>query len=126
MFWRVAAAFLVSPIVVSLGMALTTRPGSSSLEDQAFEVLLVAFAFYLYPLFFALIFALPLYLLLNRFGLVNWWVSLGAGLLIGGIGAASQFDQGLWLSSRLVLFGGIAGLIFWRIVSTYRPPKATW
>ncbi|SRR5258706_9623200 len=126
MFWRAAAAFLVSPIVVSLGMVLTTRPGSSSLEDQVFEVLFVAFAFYLYPLFFALIFALPLYLLLNRFGLVNWWVSLGAGLLIGGIGAASQFDQGLWLSSRLVLFGGIAGLVFWRIVSTYRPPKATW
>jgi hypothetical protein len=126
MFWRVAGALIVSPIVVSLGMVLTTRPASGSLEDQAFEALFVAFVFYLYPFFFALIFALPLYLLLNRHGLVNWWVSLAAGLLIGAIGAASLFDQGLWSGGRLVLLGGIAGLVFWRIVSTYRPPKATW
>jgi hypothetical protein len=126
MFWRATAALLVAPIVVSLGMVLTFRPSSGSLEDQAAEVFFVAFAYYLYPLFFALVFALPLYLLLNRFGLVNWWASLAAGLLIGGIGAASHFDQGLWLSVRLVVLGGIAGLVFWRIVSTYRPPKATW
>jgi hypothetical protein len=126
MFWRATVALVVAPIVVSLGMVLTFRPSAGSLEDQAAEVFFVAFVYYLYPLFFALVFALPLYLLLNRFGLVNWWVSLAAGLLVGGIGAASHFDQGLWLSVRLVVLGGIAGLVFWRILSTYRPPKATW
>jgi len=126
MSWRVAAALLVSPVVVSLGMVLTTIPSSGSLEDQAFEVLFAALVFYVYPLFFALILALSLYLLLNHFGFVNWWVSLCAGLLIGVAGAATQFNQGLWFTGRLVLLGGIAGLIFWRIVNTYRPPKATW
>ncbi len=126
MFWRVSAAFLVSPMVVSLGMVLTANLSSESLEDQAFEVLLYAVVFYVYPLSFALIFALPLYLLLNRFNLVNWWVSIGAGLLIGGIGATSLSEQGPWSIIRLVVLGGIAGLIFWRIVSTYQPPKATW
>ena len=126
MFWRVSAAFLVSPMVVSLGMVLTTKFNSESLEDKAFEVLFTAVVFYVYPLCFALIFALPLYLLLNRFNLVNWWVSIGAGLLIGGIGAISLSGQGPWTIIRLVVLGGIAGLIFWRIVSTYQPPKATW
>ena len=126
MFWRVATAFLVAPLVVSLGMVLTTIPSPGSLEDQVIGVLLFALVYYEYPLLFALIFALPLYLLLNHFGLVNRWVSLGGGLLVGGIGAASHHDADLWLSGRLVVFGGLAGLLFWRIVSTYQPPKATW
>ena len=126
MFWRVTTAFLVSPMIVSIGMVLTANLNSESLENQAFEILLYAVVYYVYPLCFALIFALPLYLLLNRFNLVHWWVSLSAGLLIGGVGAASLPEQGPWLSIWLVVLGGIAGLVFWRIVSTYQPPKATW
>jgi hypothetical protein len=126
MFWRATGAFLISPLAVSIGMLLTTRPESQSLQDQAIEVLLVAFVWYLYPLMFTIVFAVPLYLLLNRFDLIRWWVSVGAGLLVGGIGAASWGGPGLWLNGRLVVFGGIAGLVFWRIISTYEPPKATW
>lgn len=126
MFWRVTTAFIVSPMIVSIGMVLTAILNSESLENQAFDVLLLAAVFYVYPLCFALVFALPLYLLLNRFNLVQWWASLSAGLLIGGVGAASMPPQGSWLSIWLVVLGGIAGLVFWRIVSTYQPPKATW
>ncbi len=128
MFWRATTAFLVSPMIVSIGMVLIAILIPESLEIQGFELLLLALAFYVYPLCFALFFALPLYLLLNRFNLVHWWVSLSAGLLIGGVGAASLGDtgQGPWFSIWLVILGGIAGLVFWRIVSTYQPPKATW
>lgn len=127
MFWRATTAFFVSPMIVSIGMVVIAILDSESLEVQGSELLLLALVFYVYPLCFALIFALPLYLLLNHFNLVRWWVSLSAGLLIGGVGVASLFGQGSWpIRISLILLSGIAGLIFWRIVSTYQPPKATW
>ena len=126
MFWRVAVGILVAPLTVSVGMVLTTIPYSQSLEDELFQFLGIAVIWYLGPLLFTIVFALPSYLLLNYFGWVRWWVSLAAGLLIGGIAAATDLEQGLWYAARLVVFGGLAGLVFWRIISTYRPPKATW
>ena len=126
MFWRVTAGFLIAPLAVSLGMALTIDLKSNSLQDQATEFLLIAIVFYIYPLVFAIIFALPMYLFLNHFGLVRWWTSLIAGLLVGGVGAASLVEQSLWLGIRLIVLGGIAGLIFWHLISTYKPPKAKW
>ena len=111
MFSRTTAGFLIAPLVIAIGMLLT-----SELElDSPSYIVFALVVWYIYPLFFALIFALPLYLLLNRFNLVRWWVSVGAGLLIAGIGAMSINGQTEFFYTKLVVLGGVAGLAFWFI-----------
>lgn len=87
------------------------------LQDQVLEVAVGFLIWYMYPLFFAAIFALPLFLLLKRYSLVRWWSALIAGLLIGILGAMSINGQPQLLYGKLVLLSGISGLIFWFIIS---------
>ena len=116
MFSRVALGFLIAPLVVPIGMLLTTQRESHAFGDLLLEGIVFAAVWYFYPLLFALVFALPLYLLLQRSGRISWWAALGAGLLIGAIGAMSNKGQSVAFSAKLVLFGGIAGLVFWMVV----------
>ena len=87
------------------------------LQDQVLEVAIGFLAWYFYPLLFAAIFALPLFLLLNRYGLVRWWAALVAGILIGAIGALSIDGQPQLFYGKLVFLSGVAGLLFWFIIS---------
>jgi hypothetical protein len=126
MYWRVATAFLAAPVVVSLGMVLTNWPRYESPESEVRLVLSFVYVYYVYSLAMTLIFALPLYLLLNHFGLINRWVCLGAGLLIGCSGAVVLLDRaGLWTFGSAVIVSGLAGLLFWRVVSEYHAARAT-
>jgi hypothetical protein len=97
-------------------MLLTTQRESHAFGDLLVEILVFGAVWYIYPLLFTLVLALPLYLLLQRFSFVHWWVALAVGLLIGGIGAMSNNGQSANFSVRLVVLGGIAGLVFWAVV----------
>jgi len=113
MFRRPAFGFLTAPLVVSIGMLLTTRRESDSLPDMLLEIAVFGFVWYIYPLIFAIVFGVPLYLLLNRLNLIHWSLSVAGGLLIGAIGAMSINGQDPSFIARLVALGGLAGLVFW-------------
>ena len=123
---RTIAGLLITPLVVAIGGALTGEPVSQSLEDRVLELLAIAYAWYSGALLFTVVFGLPMYLVLNRLNMVRWCVALGAGLLVGGIGAVAFNGQSYWFSARLVVLGGIAGIVFWSFVRAKEPRKATW
>jgi uncharacterized membrane protein YagU involved in acid resistance len=123
MLSRTVIGFLVAPAVVPLGLLLTEWLHSEPITYSFGEVVFGFLIWYIYPLFFTLVFAVPLYLLLSRFNLVRWWTSLGAGLLIGAIGAMSINGQTQGFYTRLALLSGIAGLIFF-FIAKYTPRAA--
>ena len=123
MSFRTAIGFLVAPTVVPIGLLLTERLHSEPIAYRFGEVVFGFLIWYIYPLLFTVIFAVPLYLLLSRFNLVRWWTSFGAGLLIGVIGATSVNGQTQGFHTRLTLLSGIAGLIFF-FIAKYEPRAA--
>jgi hypothetical protein len=123
MVTRTAIGFLVAPLVVPIGMLLTSELQSESPSELALEALVFVVVWYGYSLLFTLVIALPLYLLANRFGFVNWWASVGAGLLVGGIGAASLNGQTQSFYATLVVLGGVSGLVFW-LITKYQAQKS--
>jgi hypothetical protein len=123
MVTRTAIGFLVAPLVVPIGMLLTSGLQSESVSELALEALVSIAVWYGYSLLFTFVIALPLYLLLNRLDFVHWWVSASAGLLVGGIGAASLNGQTTWFYARLVVLGGVSGLVFW-LIAKYEAQKS--
>lgn len=87
-------------------------------QDQILEVAVGFLIWSFYPLFFAVVFALPLFLGLNRYGLVRWWAAVVAGVLIGVVGALSINGQPQLFYGKLVMLSGIAGLVFWVVVNS--------
>jgi hypothetical protein len=113
MLQRPARGFLIAPVVVPIGMLLTSRRESDSFPDMLLEVAVFSLVWYIYPLIVTLVLGVPLYLLFNRLGIVHWTLSIGGGLLIGGIGAMSINGQDPSFTAKLVVLGGLAGLVFW-------------
>ena len=120
---RTVLAFLIAPLAIPIGLLPTNGLEHMPLQDQVLEVALGFLVWYFYPLFFAAMFALPLFLLLKRFDLVRWWVALFAGLLIGTIGALSINGQPQLFYGKLVFLSGISGLLFWFIISSNPRPE---
>lgn len=114
---RTVLGFLIAPLVIPIGLLPTEGLEHLPLQDQVLEVAAGFLIWYMYPLFFATIFALPLFLLLKRYGLVRWWVALIAGVLIGAIGAYSINGQPQLFYGKLVFLSGVSGLLFWFIIS---------
>ena len=115
---RIVLGFLIAPLVIPIGLLPSEGLDHMPLQDQVLEVAFGFLVWYMYPLFFATIFALPLFLLLKRYDLVRWWVALIAGLLIGTVGAMSINGQPQLFYGKLVLLSGISGLIFWFIINS--------
>jgi hypothetical protein len=113
MFKRITFAFLLAPLVVTVGVVLTTRPPSGSFAEGAQELLVTAAVWYYVAGLFTVFLAVPLFLLLRRLNAVRWWASAGAGLLIGAIGALASNGQTTLFYAKLVVLGGLAGLVFW-------------
>ena len=114
---RTTLAFLIAPLVVPIGLMPSQGLDHMPFRDQLAEVAVGFIFWYFYPLLFAVIFALPLFLLLKRYDLVRWWSALIAGIAIGAIGAWSINGQPQLFYVKLVFLGGISGLVFWFIVS---------
>lgn len=115
---RTLLGFLIAPLVIAVGMLPTEGLEHLPLQDQVLDAAFGFLIWYMYPLFFATIFALPLFLLLKRFGLVRWWVALITGVLIGVVGAMSINGQPQLFYGKLVILSGISGLLFWFIVAS--------
>ena len=115
---RTVVGFLIAPLVIPIGLIPSEGLEHMPLQDQVLEVAFGLLIWYMYPLLFATIFALPLFLLLKRFNLICWWTALIAGLLIGTLGAMSINGQPQLFYGKLVLLSGISGLVFWFIINS--------
>ena len=112
---RATAAFFVSPLVGALlySTAALVNPG----YPNGFSEFLVTIAVsYMFAVSAALVFALPAYLVLCRFGLVRWWSALCAGSAVGLIcvrlfGSDTSFSRNCWL----VVTGAASGVAFWLV-----------
>lgn len=117
-----ATGFLIAPLVpatvIALGMPIT---GDSL--DIVNRVVMIPF-FYGYSVAAAMLLGLPIFLLLLRFGLLRWWSTIAAGIMIGAVVAFILFSH-LTVSSLLimVLHGGVSAFIFWLIWQRGRDPE---
>ena len=105
-------------VPVAVFGALTSPGLGGGLDADIAELSFLVAFFYIYSLFFALLLALPLFLLLRRFGLVDWHTSMMAGFLIG-ITVAILFigtgwhEWAAWMSFGAI--GAFSGFIFWTV-----------
>ena len=104
-------AFVIAPLVPSV-----TLSGFSQGATDFGSLLFAMLAFYVFSFVLTLPIALPLYLLLQRFGLVRWWSAALGGflagqgvvvLLFGNVGATGYLGFGT--------VGCLAGVVFWLI-----------
>jgi hypothetical protein len=104
------SAFLIAPIVAGAAFSLL-------MFDVTWWFIVWFFVCYLLSVAFVLLLGLPIFLLLGRLGLVNWW----AGVLGGFVGGACiPLLLGVWNgNARAVLIYGLigaaTGLAFWSI-----------
>jgi hypothetical protein len=116
---RTAVAFLVAPLTVAIGGPLLAQI-SSQHKDSLLILLVEIAATYIYGLLFALVFALPLFVLLRRFGWANAYTAAGAGLMAGLLGGVIVFNgnvspERVVSLAELSVLGALAGVVFWLI-----------
>lgn len=121
-----ALGFAVAALPIAVVGALTSPGLGGGLEADIESLLFVTMFFYVYSVFFTLLLALPLFLLLRRYGLVRWYTSAGAGFSIGIAVAALYFGRFTDASLQWTMFsitGAVSGLLFWAIWRRGAPAK---
>jgi hypothetical protein len=116
---RTVVAFFVAPLTVAVGGPLVAQ-ASSRHTDPVGILLLEMGGTYVYGLLFTLVLAVPLFMLLRRFGRINAYTATGAGLLIGFLGGVIIFNgnvgpERLIRLAEIALLGALAGVVFWLI-----------
>jgi hypothetical protein len=125
---RVVAAFFLAPLAGALLYASTallahTLPGGFS------EFLVTILLAYMFAASGTVAIALPVYLVLRRFGLVYWWSALGTGSVVGLLFAlmiGSATSTLLTGNFALILIGAASGLAFWLLCGSLTPPNYRW
>ena len=106
-----ALAFVIAPLVPAFTMAAL---GSTATDLGALPM----WTLFLYVWSFGLtiVIALPLYLLLHRFGFVRWWSAALVGFLVGELAVVLFFGRvGIFGYLGYGMLGSLAGLAFWAI-----------
>ena len=117
---RTVVAFLAAPLVPALLYALFDSTRAGSAEGNVLGFLVVASIVYWYAGIATVVLALPTFLVLNRFHLVSWWSSVGAGAILSLLFAETLFGQSDF--ALLGSLGALAGLAFWLIWRAPRRP----
>ena len=117
---RTLLAFLLAPLVIAFGWSTYTFFWADS-ASQPFsklvpELLVTVLVVYIGAAWVTALIALPLFLLLRRFGLVRCWTAGATGAVIGGtigafMGNLASPQSAVWLGA----LGGVAGLVFWLV-----------
>ena len=113
--------FLVAPWVAAAGVFVSS--GRIIGYDSAIGLIPL---FYLYSLGFAVVLGAPSYYLMRRYGRINGWSTLLAGVLIGVVVATivnlpyKPRPHALLICS---LVGGISTFVFWMILAAWRPMR---
>jgi hypothetical protein len=95
---------------------------------SAESVVTTTVVYFVFTSIAAVIFGLPGFLALNKFGLVRWWSLTAYGALVGLISLvvflSDKIGNGksLW---ALTTVGGVAGFIFWVVWRTGKSDKKT-
>ena len=122
--WRPVLGFLIAPLAPCLLVAIAVCLGQGDLLGIPFAMLLYAFFAYLY----ALVFGVPAYLLMSRFGYVSLPHVITTGAVLGfasgatipvvmGVAWARAVDSGLLKVALLfTIFGTLTAYTFWWLV----------
>lgn len=102
--------FLLTPLFVAIALSMweLRKIGGEYLSAQAINFILL---FYSFSLSISLVIGLPIYLILSRYGKVNWWSAILAGAFSSTVFAAI-FS---FLNPLVISIGGASGFIFWLI-----------
>jgi hypothetical protein len=118
----ITTAFLISPLIaVAVGAAFT--PAGSWLDPVT--DLVFALIAYLITLAVGILFGVPIFLLLAKARLINWWMSIFAGFAVGFVMAVLiRLQSTLQLHDVVVLGseGAASALSFWVIWKTGPEP----
>jgi hypothetical protein len=113
--------FFAAPLVIVVPLLVTTLFAQGAALD-AFEATAILYFFYALQI---LVFGLPAFLLLKKYGLISWWSAMGTGATIGVIDSAAvvgtdgSWTDGLWVT---VPAGALVTLTFWLIWRVGRDP----
>jgi hypothetical protein len=116
MIVRVALAFFLATLLPAIAFALLTPVNGGSINTDFGSVLGLTFVFYFFSLAAAVIFGVPLFLLLLKFGLVRWWSALAAGAIVGALVAVILRLPGALSPEDFMVtvpLGALAAVVFW-------------
>jgi hypothetical protein len=89
MITRAALAFLVATVLPAFAFALLTPMNGGGINTDIGSVLGLTFVFFPFSFAAAVLFGVPLFLLLFKLRLVRWWSALAAGAIVGLLVAVS-------------------------------------
>jgi hypothetical protein len=118
MIIRTALAFLVATLLPAVVFALLTPVGGGSINTDIRSVLGLTFTFFFFSFGAAVLFGIPLFLLLLRLKLVRWWSALVSGAIVGLLVAVIvRLPNGLDPKDLAVdvPLGALAAVVFWLI-----------
>lgn len=106
-------AFLIAALIPAISFSVFTPVANG------FDLLtsLGAFpVFFFFSLLATVVFGVPVFVLMDRFGMAHWWSALTAGLAIGGVVAAVlQVPNPVQIRDVLLMaaVGAVSGAAFW-------------
>jgi hypothetical protein len=118
MIVRIALAFFLATLLPAVAYALLTPVNGGSINSDFGSVLGLTFVFYWFSLAAAVIFGIPLFLLLLKFNLVRWWSALVSGALVGALVAVILRLPGAPNPRDFLVdvpVGAMAAVVFWLI-----------
>src|SRR5213596_1234057 len=118
---RIVCGFLAAPFAAAIAVVATSSfmHGVSGVEEFAVSVLVWSF----FAASFMVTIALPAFLVLRRYGHLQWWSALTTGLLVGAVGALSLIGRHTSDVVLPTIAGGVGGLVFWVIASNALRPN---
>jgi hypothetical protein len=118
MIIRAALAFLIATILPALAFALLTPVNGGGINTDIGSMLGLTFVFFPFSFAAAILFGVPLYLLLLKLKLVRWWSALASGAIVGLLVAITlRLPNALDPEDLLVdvPLGALAALVFWLV-----------
>jgi hypothetical protein len=114
-------AFLLAPLATALLFCIVSFT-SGGFQGSMGDFLFTGIVVYMFAFSATVTFALPIFLLLERFDMVRWWSAAVVGALLGVLYTfliGPDSFSSLLLRGRipLGLIGAISGLTFWLVLS---------
>ncbi len=112
---HLAAALLSFPVASSIPFAAMWYQSPPTGDSLNLSLVLFGIVIYLMVTLVTVTLGLPMYLVLRRFALVNWWASCAAGALVGALIGLTFGRSGVDTASidTMVPAGCVSGLFFW-------------
>ena len=112
-------AFLVAPLVAALCLAVISPLDGHAINTDIEFIFGLGALFYVYALVLSSVLSVPIYLLLRKLRLIQWWSTMLAGGVIGACLLVLLNAQALITDLPLVVawafIGALSAFVFWLI-----------